>query len=447
MDGAPSLSAGTPVSEARVACHDVVIVGAGQAGLASAWALRREGITNVAVLDARPRGQEGPWNTYARMPSLRTPKGPTGADCGVPDLTVRAWHDAVLDRATWERMTLMPTAHWMAYLDWVREQTGIEVANETRLLDVANGDGGCIRLVCRRAGAAAAYTLLTRKLVLATGLEGAGGAAMPDFVAGLGRAGIAHSSDMIDFTALRGRTVGVIGAGASAFDNAATAAEAGAAVVHHFVRRSELPTVNVVRWMDFAAFGRNFHHLPDARRRAYVRQFLGTAMPPPPETLARTQRLANHRLHLGASIDGLHRKAEGLLLQTAVGAFDLDFLILGTGFAFDLAPVSELAGVLPLISRWGDRPTAPRDGDALDGRIDRYPYLGPDFQLQAVDRSTSAWVENIHLVNSMAVASMGPISSGGINGLKFMVSRLARGILRDLEILPARDEAAWAAVS
>lgn len=447
MDGAPPLSVGMPASDARVPYHDAVIVGAGQAGLSVTWALRREGITNVAVLDARPRGKEGPWNTYARMPSLRTPKGPTGADCGVPTLTVRAWHDAVLDRATWERMTLMPTAHWMAYLDWVREQTGIEVANETRLLEVANGPDGFIRLVCRKAGAAAPHTLLTRKLVLATGLEGAGGAAMPDFVAGLGRENIAHSSDMIDFAALRGRTVGVIGAGASAFDNATTAAEAGAAVVHHFVRRSELPTVNVVRWMDFASFGRSFHHLPDARRRGYVRQFLGTAMPPPPETLARTRQLVNHSLHLGASIDGLQRKGEGLLLQTPVGAFDLDFLILGTGFAFDLAPVPELAGVLPLILYWGDRPTVPQDGDALDRRIDRYPYLGPDFQLQAVNHRASSWVENIHLVNSMAVASMGPISSGGINGLKFMVSRLARGILRDLEVLQVRGDTARAAVS
>ena len=447
MDGAPSLSVDMPASEARVPRLDAVIVGAGQAGLAVAWALRREGVTNVAVLDARPRGKEGPWSTYARMPSLRTPKGPTGADCGVPALTVRAWHDAVLDRATWERMTLMPTAHWMAYLDWVREQTGIEVANETRLLEVTPGPDGLIRLACRKAGAAAPHALLTRKLVLATGLEGAGGAALPDFVAGLGRANIAHSSDMIDFAALCGRTVGVIGAGASAFDNAATAAEAGAAIVHHFVRRSELPTVNVVRWMDFAAFGRNFHHLPDARRRAYVRQFLGTAMPPPPETLARTQRLSNHSLHLGASIDGLHRKGEGLLLRTPAGSFELDFLILGTGFAFDLAPVPELAGVLPLIWHWGDRAPAPQGGDALDRRIDRYPYLGAEFQLQALDCQASSWVENIHLVNSMAVASMGPISSGGINGLKFMVSRLARGLLRDLEVLQARDDAARTAVS
>src|SRR6266851_2275377 len=439
MDGARHSGPDHPVSEASRPVHDVAIVGAGQAGLAAAWALRREGVTNVVVLDARPRGKEGPWNTYARMPSLRTPKGPTGADSGVPGLTVRAWHDQVLDRETWERMTLMPTAHWMAYLDWVRTMTGIEVANETRLLDLGGSPDGLVQLRCQAAGAAAPYTLVCRKVVLATGLEGAGGAAMPDFVAEVGCQGIAHSSDMIDFAALRGRTVGVIGAGASAFDNAATAAEARAAIVHHFVRRTELPTVNVVRWMDFAAFGRNFRHLPDARRRAYVRQFIGTAMPPPPETLARTQRLSNHALHLGAPIDRLERKGSGLVVCTPRGDFELDFLILGTGFEFDLAPVPELSGLLPLISRWGDRPSAPRNGDSLDSRIDKYPYLGPEFQFQAIDPQKSPWVENVHLINSMAVASMGPISSGGINGLKFMVSRLARGLLRDLDIQERRE--------
>ncbi len=418
---------------------DVVIVGAGQAGLGAAWALRREGVGNIVVLDARPRGKEGPWNTYARMPSLRTPKGPTGADSGVPALTVRAWHDAALDRYTWERMTLMPTAHWMAYLEWVRKMTGIEVTNETRLLDIRGRADGLVSLRCQTMGAQAPHTLVSRKVVLATGLEGAGGGAMPDFVRKVGSQGIAHSSDMIDFAALRDRTVGVIGAGASAFDNAATAGEAGAYIVHQFVRRAELPTVNVVRWMDFAAFGRNFRHLPDSRRRAYVRQFIGTAMPPPPETLARTQKLSNHNLHLGSPVDRLERRRDKLTVCTPRGDFDVDFLIMGTGFEFDLAPVPELAGLLPLISRWGDRPSAPRDGDALDRRIDRYPYLGHEFQFQAIDPQAAPWVENVHMISTMSVASMGPISSGGINGLKYMVSRLARGLLRDLEIEGCRE--------
>src|SRR4029077_16620726 len=40
---------------------DVVIIGAGQSGLATAFGLRREAVTNVVVLDRNPAGREGPW--------------------------------------------------------------------------------------------------------------------------------------------------------------------------------------------------------------------------------------------------------------------------------------------------------------------------------------------------------------------------------------------------
>ena len=68
---------------------------------------------------------------------------------------------------------------------------------------------------------------LTRKLVLATGIEGAGVRRVPDFVRdNLPRETWAHTSDTIDFAPSPGRRVAVIGGGASAFDNAATALEA-----------------------------------------------------------------------------------------------------------------------------------------------------------------------------------------------------------------------------
>jgi len=51
---------------------------------------------------------------------------------------------------------------------------------------------------------------------------------------------------------LRGRTVAVLGAGASAMDNAAVALEHGAEV-HLFCRRSEPSAVQRYRWLTFAA--------------------------------------------------------------------------------------------------------------------------------------------------------------------------------------------------
>lgn len=51
----------------------------------------REKITNIIAFDAAAEGLEGPWSTYARMETLRTPKYTTGPDCDIPSLTFQAW--------------------------------------------------------------------------------------------------------------------------------------------------------------------------------------------------------------------------------------------------------------------------------------------------------------------------------------------------------------------
>ena len=47
-----------------------------------------------------------------------------------------------------------------------------------------------------------------------------------------------HTTGNIPFDAMRGKVVGVVGAGSSAFDAAAVALESGASEVHLFSRRS-----------------------------------------------------------------------------------------------------------------------------------------------------------------------------------------------------------------
>jgi cation diffusion facilitator CzcD-associated flavoprotein CzcO len=68
--------------------------------------------------------------------------------------------------------------------------------------------------------------LLARRIVLATGRAGAGGVFWPDFVdRGPGCPILAaHTNDDIDFAALRGKSIAILGGGASAWDNAATCA-------------------------------------------------------------------------------------------------------------------------------------------------------------------------------------------------------------------------------
>jgi hypothetical protein len=47
---------------------DVLVVGAGQSGLAIGFGLLRSQVSNILVLDKVEAGLEGPWLTYARMP-------------------------------------------------------------------------------------------------------------------------------------------------------------------------------------------------------------------------------------------------------------------------------------------------------------------------------------------------------------------------------------------
>ena len=69
---------------------DVLVVGAGMCGQTVGYGLLREGIANIRVIERETHGREGPWNTTARMPILRSPKHLTGPDLGVPSLTFRA---------------------------------------------------------------------------------------------------------------------------------------------------------------------------------------------------------------------------------------------------------------------------------------------------------------------------------------------------------------------
>lgn len=61
----------------------------------------------------------------------------------------------------------------------------------------------------------------------------------------------AHTCQRINFAALRGKRIAVLGGGASAFDNAQHALECGAGEVHVFVRRQQLPRINPIRQMEY----------------------------------------------------------------------------------------------------------------------------------------------------------------------------------------------------
>ena len=422
-----------PWMEPRVApdgkpALDVLIIGAGQSGLAIAFGLMRAQVGNILVIDKAEYGREGPWLSYARMRTLRSPKDYTGPDLDVPSLTYQAWHEARFGVDSWNSLELVPTELWAEYLLWMREVTAIPVRNGWEVMDIAPSAGDLIAVTVERDGSNR-ETLHARKLVLATGQEGMGGWWMPDFVSALPAHLRAHAADAIDFGALRGKVVAVLGAGASALDNAAVALEHGASEVHLFCRRMTPQLVQPFRWLTFAGFLRHLSDLDDAWRWRFVSTILGLREGFPQETYDRCGRHANFYLHTGAPWLGARAICGRVELQTPQGPFGADYLICGTGVEMDFSRRPELHRFAENIATWADRYTPPPE--QRNDRLARFPYLGSAYELIEKRQGETPWIGNIHVFAIASTMSFGA-SGSSINAMTTAVRKLIDGITRGL---------------
>lgn len=406
---------------------DVLVAGGGQSGLAIASGLLRAQVTNILVVDRAAPGREGPWLTYARMHTLRSPKDYTGPDLDLPSLGYQAWHEARYGAADWQRLGQIARQDWAAYLGWVRGTVGVPVRNETEIVDVAPGPGGLLAATLRGDGGDAVR--FARKVVLATGQEGAGHWWVPDFVAALPARFRAHAAEPIDFAALRGKRVAVLGAGASAFDNAAMALEAGASAVALFCRRAEPQVVQPFRWLTFAGFLRHVSELDDAWRWRFMSHVLGMREGFPQATYDRCAGHPAFRLRTGTSWTAARVAGDVVEVRTSSGTHEADFLICGTGIEIDFTRRPELARLAGNIARWADRydpPAAERDA-----RLARFPYLAPDFSLVPRRPGLTDWMADVHMFNIASTMSFGP-SGSSINAMTTAVPMLVRGLTRGL---------------
>ena len=404
---------------------DVLIVGGGQGGQALSFKLKLERIDNHLVIDRGPAGTEGPWRTFGRMKTLRTWKTVTGPDLGIPSLTYQSWFEAQHGAPAFARLNKIARESWSAYLHWLRRVLALPIEVGTELLGIE--PQGALLSVRVKDGAGE-RSILARHVVLAHGIEASGRWTMPAFVERLPSGMRAHAADAIDFAALAGRRVAVLGAGASAFDNAATALEAGAEV-HLFCRRPELQRVQPYKWLSFPAFFRHFGDLDDATRWKFMNHVLSLREALPIETWDRVTSHAAFHLHAGAPWLDARGEDAAAVVTTPSGEHRFDFLICGTGFEVDLGLRPELAAIAPHVRTWGDA-YAPPAGER-NARLERYPYLGPGFELQERTPGAAPWLGRIRLFNFGSTLSFGP-SGSSINGMKFAVPRLVEGLTRDL---------------
>ena len=153
---------------------DVLVVGGGQGGLAVAHGLKRGRVANIRIVDQAGSGQEGPWLTYARMPTLRSPKEVNGPDLDIPSLTFQAWFEAQHGATAWATLNKIAKQDWAAYLLWLRRVLDLHVENGVALERLEPGEDDLIRATPRHQVSKRIEVVCVRKLVLATGIEASG---------------------------------------------------------------------------------------------------------------------------------------------------------------------------------------------------------------------------------------------------------------------------------
>ncbi len=404
-----------PPSRWRIAepvdMHDVVIIGGGMAGMMAAFALLKQGISKIQIIDAAEEGKEGPWDIYARMKTLRSPKHWRGPAIDFPSLTPQAWYEAKYGSDAWEKLGKISTADWMEYLKWYRNVLKLPIQNSVSVTAIVP-ENGHFRLKLSNG------EISTRKVVLATGMSGFGGYRVPSFIHEVPKERWAHTSEFIDFPAIKGQRIAIVGAGSSGFDNAAEALENGAESVDMYMRRARLPNVNKEKSLYYPGMFHGFYHLPDEEKWKIYTLSSENGVPPPKEALDRIHKFHNFRIHCQKNLQKFG---------------DFDFIILATGYDLDGAKQPELGGFMDKILLWKDR------GFTQHSRMGNFPYLGPHFEFLEKTPGTAPYLKDLHCFNRAATLSHASLS-GDIPGIPIGAARLAEGIAIDFLL---RDREAY----
>ncbi|MCD2472797.1 NAD(P)/FAD-dependent oxidoreductase [Jiella sp. MQZ9-1] len=403
---------------------DVVILGAGQSGLAAGWGLKRHGVTNVVLLDASPAGCEGVWETYARNYEIRSPKETTGIEGGIPSLSIEAYTVARLGQPAWDAMGGVPRTIWMDYLRWFRSFAGLEIRNDTRVERIDyDADGVSLSL-------AGGGTMRARLLVLATGMEGGGAWVTPGIVSeNLPRHVWNHSADVFDERHLSGKRVAVLGAGAAAFDMAVTALDAGAERVDMLIRRPELPLRDVLRWFETGGFLVHAARIPPEVKWQISSYVGGLRQAPAAHHFHRACTFENFKIHVGSGIEALSWTGSEIALRTPRRLWGFDHLFAATGVGVNMALRPELSRLREEAALWRDRFTPPA-GEERSPKLD-FPWLD-DYAFTERTPGSAPGIDRVLAFNQLSAMSMGSFASVSIAAFLHGTPRLVQAVTRRL---------------
>jgi len=407
--------------------HNVTIVGGSGSGSVFAYALRRAGIGRITVIDAaKDEAHAGVWLNQARMKKLRTPKNLPGPELGIPALSFQAWYEARHGIEAYAAIDRIPRIAWAEYLSWYRQFLDIPVRYQTKLVRV-EPVGDIFRLHLEVNGVAQIET--TRKIIFGNGVAGTGGAYIPSALTDLPTSLYAHTSKLINFEALRGKTVAILGSGASAFDAAGVALETGAKAVHLFVRRPQIASLPVIRVRGYPGAYTNYAQIPDADRWFQAWRFRQVGSTPPPDAIERAITFPNFHLHLSAPWKSATEKNSRIIAQVNDDTFEFDFAIAGTGYFVDPTKRPELADFSHHITLWSDRYQPPED--QRHDELGTHPYLGLAHEYQEKIPGTAPYLKDIHVFNPAGFVSFG-LPIGDVPSIRRDVPAIVQRISHDL---------------
>jgi cation diffusion facilitator CzcD-associated flavoprotein CzcO len=273
--------------------------------------------------------------------------------------------------------------------------------------------------------------VFARRVIVAVGITYF--ANVPDVLAGLRPELVSHSSAHGDLAGFRGRSIAVVGAGASAIDIAGLLHAAGASVdliarvssirfqdpprPRSWTEKLRNPRTGIGSGMEMlfhAHLPHWFRRLPERVRLDRVRKILG----PAPGWFSKNDVVDKVSFHLGVEIAGARNEAGRVLLELTDRSgqqeqVEADHVIAATGYQVDLHRVAFLdAGLRAQIRKTGAAP--------------------------ALSASFQSSVPGLYFVGVSAANSFGPLMRFAF-GAKFTARRLARHLAR-VARQPARYE-------
>ena len=406
--------------------YDVVIVGAGQCGLTAAYALIKERVTNILVLDRMPRGREGPWITYSRMWTLRSPK--TRERPGAGDALPGA---AQLVRGRVRRGRLGDGSASGPARPGKPTSTGTERPLPCRCATTPTSESSRTTRGSSASTSTGGDVVLGRKVILATGIEGIGDWWVPPFVEKkLPGSAWTKCTDDVDSLDWRGRSIAVLGAGATAWDRAADLLELGAKSVTIYMRRQQILTANAFRYLEKAGYLRHYLSMSDADKWRWMQTIFTFGQPPTQDGVDRCAEFDNFCIHPGATWRDVEMTDAGVKVFATDGSVEVfDHVFIGCGFSMDPARRPELAPLADNILKWSDVHTQP-EGYRDDWLI-TYPYLARDLRFIERVPGRTPVLNDIFCFNYGATVTNAH-SGASLSGIKYGIEPLIHGVTYDL---------------